>query len=192
MTYLGYQVRHLPNQIEELRAWLETHTDDAISMWGKPTIGQGIYYSTRTGQEVLDWLNESQIDEAKDLNYTETRCEFITEKEYFILEVVDFPTDRWGNVATCQSRLELVPGCYEIGYSNDSLFITYLPEEWEFEDDADKEEFLDFVDENAPTLIDTVGETSSYGEWYYYTTNKPFTDPEWQTVYQKYLEYKNQ
>jgi len=191
MTYLGYQVRHLPNQIEELRAWLETHTDDAISMWGKRPIGQSRDYPTRTGQEILNWLNESQI-EAKDLSYAETRCEFITEKEYFILEVADFPTDRWGNVVACESELELAPGCYEIGYCDESHFITYFPEEWEFEDVIDKKRFLNFVEENTPTLIDTVGETRFYSASCYYTTNKPFTNPEWQTVYQKYLEYKNQ
>lgn len=190
-TYLGYQVRHLPEQSSLLTEWLESHSDRPLSIWGKTPTGSGCDYGTRASDslENYPWGN-SDIKCFEDKGDS---CEFCTINESFVVATTQLPSDRWGNTATFES-INLEPGCFQLGYSDAQYSDFNLPELPENLSDLidDAQSFVEWVKEHAPELVDVISETTvcngTASEWQYFTSNQPLTTPEWMTAMQRYAD----
>jgi hypothetical protein len=177
-TYLGYQVLHLPDQAQDLAQWLKVHAGQPLSVWGKTVAGSGCNYGINP--EEMPWGDAS----IKSFAATAGRCEFTTQAESFVIEVSEFPRDRWGNTAT-YSEISLQEGYFLVGYEDDALTDYKISL-----DEGGEKEFIEWLFENQPELVSEISEETVAGgfsnSWRYITTNQPFGSAEWQAAIAAY------
>ena len=171
-TYLGYQVRHLSDDTEKLNQWLKENP--IFSVWGKTVVGSGCDYGVNPEHYPWHEIKNFKIDNEK-------QCSFCTESKYFVLTACELPSDRWGNTATFSSGLS---GGIELGYSDNQYenfeSLKTAIEANGFDAEIDEiHDFIDWLQENHPDIISTVGEKTASNEWCYYTTNTELDNPKW-------------
>lgn len=196
-TYLGYQVRHLADDTQLLRDWLEKHESGALSIWGKTVVGSGCDYGVDPEEYPWNRNRDGSWDAIKDFRDLGDCCEFCTERESFVVRVTELPKDKWGNTATFSGGINLVEGCFEVGYSDDSYTEYKFPDfsvpgepDYVYEID-DPQKFVNWLTENSELVGEITERTVHNGcghEWTYYTTNKPFDSQEWIEAVQEYVE----
>ena len=193
--YLGYQVKHLKNQKDKLDRWLEKIGNQAIRIYGKKVIGNitdyGLFFSNFC---TYPWDREGidNIAEIKNFEVIEKGCSFVTNSEYFQLEITDIPSDQWGNELTDNNALLLVKNCKILAYIDDS-FVDFSLLERIFDDngyileDGEAYDFLQWAIDHYPLSIDRISTTYTGGGLEYFTTNLIETS-DWQSIITTYLQ----
>ena len=179
MSYLGYQVADLDSCEEELRKWLDQHTDDLLQISTKTPVSWGWTTGFRGD---TDDLENFDFSDCKCFESSEDSCSFTTINCAYKIKVVDQLEDKFGNTASYEDA----PSCTWLNFQDDSGdYPNETIEDFEFEFNGDVfglkenlEDFVKWVDnlQNDDPLSELVGQiheevlcNGTSCSWYYTT-----------------------
>ena len=136
------------------------------------------------------WDNDCA--EIEDFEETQEGCVFAIGNEMFEFYYKEPPSDRWGNTATVDGGIELLPGFFAVFYQDDEWSEEHFPTQWGIED---PQMFVEFVQKNQPEIIADIYEkidcNGCANTWQFFTTNIPFDSPIWEELRDKFKKLEN-
>lgn len=179
---------------ELLQDWLEQKENISISSY--TNVGGSCDYTVNSIEKPWEKQNEDGTWNIESFTIdSEDSCSFSQGSKNFTLTSVELPSDRWGNTATYDDGLlsGIQLGYSDTAYSEYNLDKIFHPIDCEVDDldEFDESEFIGWVENNHPEIIDKIEEeltcSGFYCGWTIHTTNKELNSPEWQAIAKQYL-----
>jgi hypothetical protein len=179
--------------VDTLNEWLNNHSDKFITKEYRSTVTFGWLQ----GVPWYDHDNNLDADGITSLTIDENKLEFTYKIWWCVWVASDRPKDRWGNeYLGFENGIELVEGCYEIGYADDQYTTFDVDvDSINIEEDFDWQDFLAWMKSAHSDLVDALGEKyvssgCAHSVTYYISTIAPDSD-QWEGFINEYYRAEN-
>jgi hypothetical protein len=183
----------MKSDLEILNNWLDNHSDKFITKEYR----YSVTFGWLQGVPWHDHDTNLDADKIQSITANNDKMEFEYGNAWCVWVASDRPKDRWGNeYLGFENGIELVEGCYEIGYADDQYTTFDVDvDSMNIEEDFDWQVFLAWMKSAHSDLVDALGEKyvssgCAHTVTYWTSTIAPDSD-QWEGFINEYYRAEN-